>query len=659
MDKQKRSGVIRCFLTAVLLGTMLSAAAEAAVLSTPEATGEADTIYVAGNPDWYPVEYYDRESRQYKGVLPELLELAGERSGLDFTYVQAGPEDQRQRLAENGQVELVSGCRTDEAWLQEADMHISRTIVSLPTEEGQVQVCLAFTKIADEGLIQRVEQAMAELTPQDTAGLAVRLLSERPPEAQPPWAGFAAAAALLLLIVSSVLVIKIRRDQKAGLRDERIDPLTGIWNKVYFADFYQNFISDRYRDLYCVVYIGFDIVRVNQYYGEGEAEEQLCFAAKELQLSTRDNETAARVSGGGFAVARPSNGEQEIQTWTGQLLDRLNRYMERYGNDYRPSFRAGIYMLRSADRDCESALFNARQGYQQALGRGLPWVIVQPEQLAQESERLQLKKQTLDALQNREFQMFLQFIVRGADGKICGAEAVSRWDHPQKGLLYPGSYIELMEGEGTIVELDFYIFEAVCRQLEQWQAAGRPLLLSCNFSRITIGREAFVQRIQEIAERYTFDRGRLVMEITEDAMESNQEAAFSNISRCRELGFQIALDDAGSGYTSFADLRDYPINVVKIDRSILNAAVTRRGAALLRGITALVHDLEMEVLCEGAETADQVELLRGIGCDYIQGYYYYRPLPLKEAERVLNQCEAQEKGGVACFSSVISPDAVR
>lgn len=104
MDKQRRSGVIRCLLTAVLLGTMLSAAAEAAVLSTPEATGEADTIYVAGDPDCYPVEYYDRESRQYKGVLPELLELAGERSGLDFTYVQAGPEDQRQRLAENGQV---------------------------------------------------------------------------------------------------------------------------------------------------------------------------------------------------------------------------------------------------------------------------------------------------------------------------------------------------------------------------------------------------------------------------------------------------------------------------------------------------------------------------------------------------------------------------
>lgn len=103
----------------------------------------------------------------------------------------------------------------------------------------------------------------------------------------------------------------------------------------------------------------------------------------------------------------------------------------------------------------------------------------------------------------------------------------------------------------------------------------------------------------------------------------------------RRWGYRIALDDAGSGYTSFADLRDYPIDVVKIDRSILNAAVTRRGAALLRGITALVHNLDMAVLCEGAETKAQAELLREMGCDYIQGYYFYRPLPLKEAERVL------------------------
>lgn len=639
MGKRRRAGIIRLLISSISLCALLCTAAAAAVTSTPEATGDAGTVYVAGNPDWYPVEYYDQDTKQYAGILPELLELVGEETGLEFTYIQAGPEDQRQRLAENGQVELVSGCALDEAWLQEAGMRTSDAILSIPVEDGEIQICLAFTKIANDTLIQRIEDAVANLPPQTVSGLSVQLLMERPGRTDWRIAAVCAGLILFLLVLAAVQAVKLHRCKKRTKQDTQVDLLTGIGNKAYFTEFFDTFISDQYRNLYCVVYIGFDIARVNQYYGEAAAEDQLCFAANELDLSTRDNEASARVSGGGFAIAHSGSGEQEIQTWMSQLLPRLNQYTERYGKDYRPEFRAGIYLLEPEDRDCETALFNARQGYQQAVEKGLPWYIMHTEHLERESERLQLKKQTLDALQNREFLMFLQFIVRGKDGRICGAEAVSRWDHPQKGLLYPGSYIELMESEGTIAELDFYIFEEACRQLEQWQAEGRDLILSCNFARITIGRETFVQRIQDIAARYAFDRGHLIMEITEDAMESNKQTAFDNISRCKEMGYRIALDDAGSGYTSFSDLRDYPIDVVKIDHSILNAAVTRRGAALLRGITALVHNLDMAVLCEGAETKAQAELLREIGCDYIQGYYFYRPLPLKEAEQVLTgQC---------------------
>ena len=635
MGKRRRAGIIRLLISSVSLCALLCTAAAAAVTSTPEATGDAGTVYVAGNPDWYPLEYYDRDTKQYAGILPELLELVEEETGLEFTYIQAGPEDQRRRLAENGQVELVSGCSSNEAWITDAGMRAGNTLLTIPSGDGEIQVCLVFTQIAEDALIHRIEDAVANLPPQTVSGLSVRLLMEHPGRTDWRIAAVCAGIILFLLVLAAVQAVKLHRCKKRTQQDTQVDLLTGIGNKAYFTEFFDTFISDQYRNLYCVVYIGFDIARVNQYYGEAAAEDQLCFAANELDLSTRDNEASARVSGGGFAIAHSGSGGQEIQTWMSQLLPRLNQYTERYGKDYRPEFRAGIYLLEPEDRDCETALFNARQGYQQAVEKGLPWYIMHTEHLERESERLQLKKQTLDALQNREFLMFLQFIVRGKDGRICGAEAVSRWDHPQKGLLYPGSYIELMESEGTIAELDFYIFEEACRQLEQWQAESRDLILSCNFARITIGRETFVQRIQDIAARYTFDRGHLVMEITEDAMESNKQTAFDNISRCKEMGYRIALDDAGSGYTSFADLRDYPIDVVKIDRSILNAAVTRRGAALLRGITALVHNLDMAVLCEGAETKAQAELLREMGCDYIQGYYFYRPLPLKEAERVL------------------------
>lgn len=620
-----------------LLYILQPVSVRASVFYTTEATGSADTVYVAGNPDWYPVEYYDANSQSYEGILPEILKQVGKETGLKFTYIQAGKQDQRHRLAKNGQVELVSGCSTEESWLQKLGIRTSETILYIPLDKGETKVCLAFSRIADEEMIGKVEAALAQLSPQQIAGLSARFAMEHPNRNEPHTVLLYFAIIGLLFILSIIQTFRLYRCKMTVQEDVKVDLLTGIKNKAGFTEFFNTCISDQYRNLYSVIYIGFDIVRVNQYYGEVAAEEQLCFAANELKLRVRENECVARVSGGGFAVARPCGGERDTELWLEPLLEQLNRYTERYGKDYRPNFEAGIYMLQLTDRDCETVLFNARQGYHRAIDTERPYAFARSDHLTRENEKLQLKKQMLEALQKREFLMFLQFIVRGTDGKICGAEAVSRWDHPQRGLLYPGSYIELMEAEGTVAELDFYIFEEVCRQMEQWHEEKENLIISCNFARITIGRKDFVRRVREIADRYTFCREKLVMEITEDAMEMDKDIAFSNILHCKEMGFLVALDDVGSGYTSFADLRDYPIDIVKIDRSLLNAAVTERGAALLRGIVALAHNLDMKVLGEGAETQGQVELLRKVGCDYIQGYFYYRPLPLAEAKNVLSK----------------------
>lgn len=642
MDRWRRI----CF-SAVLCGVLLlgwSPAAGAVVLSTPEAAGGADSVYVAGNPDWYPIEYYNPDTGCYEGVLPALLEQIGERTGLNFTYICAGKEDQRLHLAKNGQVELVSGCARDDSQLLAGGMTASGTILTVSQDGQTVGVCFAFTKIAGDGLIDVVEGTLGEISQQEIAGLTVSFVVEHPGRTYPKWIFAVELAVILILIIAiAVLTLCLHRYRKASARNDRYDLMTGIGNKAYFTEYFEKYIPDQYRGLYCVAFIGFDIVRVNQYYGEAEAEDQLYFAANELMLSVGDNEAAARVSGGGFAIARPSSDEREAGAWAEKLLGRLNRYTEKYGKDYRPDFHAGIYMLQPSDRDCETVLFNARQGYQKAVSSNLAYAFSHVEVLRQETEKLQLKKQTLEALQNREFRMFLQFVVDGKSGGLFGAEALSRWDHPQKGLLYPGSYIGLMESEKTIAELDFYIFEEACRQLERWQTQGRKLSISCNFARITIDYENFIPQLQQIVGRYSFERSNLVIEITEDAMESNKEIAFANVSRCKALGFRIALDDAGSGYTSFSDLRDYPIDIVKIDRSILNSAVNQRGIALLKGMIALAHSLQMEVLCEGVETAAQKDLLRQLDCDYMQGYYFYRALPKEEANRLLYESDQHDK----------------
>lgn len=625
----------------ILCSFLCPMAGAAGVLSTPETTGGADSVYVAGNPGWYPIEYYNRDTERYEGILPEILNLIGERTGLTFTYVLAGEKDQRLRLAKNGQVELVSGYAWNAEELQDYGLTASRVILTLPRDGQEVKVCFAFTDIAGDELVDTVAKALLELSEQETAGIAVSYVMENSIRPYPRWL-FPAAFVIFALLAATVVILAVQRHKykKAAAHDNRYDLMTGIGNKTYFAEQFEKNIPEQYRGIYCIVYIGFDIMRVNQYYGETEAEEQLRFAAHELTKTlTPGREIAARVSGGGFAVARPSSSEQEAEKWTAELLTQLNQYGDKYGKDYHPDFRAGIYMMQTTDRDCETVLYNAQQGYQQAVSGNKDYAFSNLKLLTHENEKLQLKKRTIEGIQKHEFKLFLQFIVRAEDGRIIGAEALSRWDHPQKGLLYPSSYVELMESAGTVGELDFYIFEEACKLLEQWSKQDRNLSISCNFTRMTIDQEDFVSKLQEISGRYSFPHDRLILEITEDTIEKNKSTAFENISRCKALGFRISLDDAGSGYTSFSDLRDYPIDVVKIDRSILNSAVNQRGVALLNGMIALAHSLQMAVLCEGVENQPQADLLRRLDCDYMQGYFFCRVFPKEEADHFLDRNE--------------------
>lgn len=627
--------LLAVFLLGMLLLGMVPA--EAAVVSTTEATGGKDNIYVVGNPDWYPFEYYDRETEQYEGILPEVLERISERSGLQFTYILAGEEDHRFDLAKNGQAEMISGCAETEQGIEANGLRKSPPILTLTQEGERISPCFAFTEIADAQLIRKIETALGAISGQELAEITAGFMMTHGKQALPADVfriGVVIFAAMAILLL--ILLLRLRYYRKSNVPQEWYDQTTGIGNKLYFAERFEKDIPNEYRGLYGVFFIGFDLTRANQYYGEAAVDAQLCFAAETLTQHAKDREIVARVNGG-IVVTRPSSNEREAEEWMRQTLEELNRYTERYGKDYHPDFYGGIYMLHPADRDHEEVLFSVRQGYQTAVSKGIPYAFSRREQLEKENEKLQLKKQIMEAIRNREFCMFLQFIVSGKTGEIVSAEALSRWAHPKRGLLYPGKYIELMEEEKTISELDFYLFEEACKQLEQWQKEGQSMHLTCNFARITIGQKNFFQRLQKIAERYVFDHGSLILEITEDTVEDSRKTAFQNISRCKEMGFGIALDDVGSGYTFFSDLRDYPIDVVKIDRSILNSAIDGRGTALLKGMIALAHSLQMKVLCEGVETEGQVKLLQQLDCDYIQGYYFYRALPLQEAERVLRE----------------------
>lgn len=236
-------------------------------------------------------------------------------------------------------------------------------------------------------------------------------------------------------------------------------------------------------------------------------------------------------------------------------------------------------------------------------------------------------------LKNKEFKMHLQFIVDNKTKRIVSGEALSRWEDSSGEVIMPGKYIGVMEKSGLIIKFDYYMFEMVCDKLSKWGDTDfKEITISCNFTRITISEKDFVAKIKDIAERYEFDRSKLIMEITEDAIEKNLDVARDNIIKAKELGFRIALDDIGSGYTSLISLGEYPIDIVKIDREVLLLSEKESGKKLFWGIISLMHNLNLKVVCEGVETEEQNTLVSRSDCDYIQGWYYSKALPIVSAE---------------------------
>ncbi|MBQ7791998.1 MAG: EAL domain-containing protein, partial [Clostridia bacterium] len=346
-----------------------------------------------------------------------------------------------------------------------------------------------------------------------------------------------------------------------------------------------------------------------------------------------DNGIAARITENGFVYAFHCNDEEKARTHMEELLRRLNISTEEENKSRNPMFHAAVYRLTPEDTSCELLLFNLRRNCTKTIGTETKLTFLSDKDMNRASEEKKLIDAFRDGFANQEFKLYLQFIVENETKQIISAEALSRWEHPERGLLAPGAYISAMESTGEITNLDYYMFETVCRRLHKWKDTEfGNISISCNFTRITLSEENFARRLEEIASGYVFNRSKLIIEITEDVIEQDRDRATDNVRACKKMGFRVALDDLGSGYTSLSNLCDYPIDIVKIDRDIMLKTNRKNGKELFSGIIALAHSMNLKVVCEGVETEQHNAFVSASDCDYVQGWYYSRVHPATEAE---------------------------
>lgn len=605
----------------------------AEVNTTQQTDGYADCIYVLGSHESFPLEYYDEEREAFAGVLPDLLQIVSDEIGVSFVYINGG-NDQQEDLAENLQAELVS------AYDITAPKPYANGFVEVfayDTDAALSQIGFAFTELADETFRQKFTAAVANVPHSRVDGLLVKHSGENEQNNLLLWL-IIAGMGLVFLGLIILLVVQNKKIKRKNRLDLLTDIETGMGNLAYFKYEFEEKLDDFQRSLSYVAYIILDSSYLRTYHGDTTFSDVLQFTAETISSYAAKNEFSARITENGFALVYMSSNDDDAEKRLKEIMKKLDEYVDIQENNTKKVFHAAMYHLTQMDKNSEILLFNLRKNCNKIFGTETEIAICDIHAMNRVLEEKQMVENIMKGFDRGEFKLYLQFIVDAKTQKIVSAESLSRWDSKEKGLLTPGKYIGIMENDGLISKHDFYMFDKVCAQLEQWNHTEfSHITISCNFTRSALSEKGFIDAICEICEKYTFDRSRVCIEITEDAIEKNMKNALSNIAECKNLGFRIALDDLGSGYTSLANLCDYPIDIVKIDRDILLKAKDERGKSLFAGIVELAHKLRLKVICEGVETEEQNSFAIHSNCDYIQGFYYYKPLPQEEGEKLLQK----------------------
>lgn len=601
---------------------------------------EKAILYAAGNPDAYPLEYYDKESETYQGVIPRLLARFSAQSGYEVVYYPTQGEDRREHLAQNVQVDLLTGYGAGE---MPADCREQVVLFQVEIDGREQAVQLGITDAAPPGLKGELESFLSGVSQEEVTGI----LLETQVQPQDTSGFFWAIGALILalFLVTALLGFRIRRYRKRlrqAEKDGETDEVTGLGTLDYLLRYDRQVIHDKNRILYTAVYILVDTHRLRRVGGEQETNTFLRYCALVLQEYTGDNDLLARISDQGFALLKSTGSIDLLLEQVGKILNRLRAYSQKYEKSFSISAAAGVYSLRSEDRDLNEVLFNASQAARRALEERQDYVVFDSEMKRKFLEERVLQNSVNQALESGQFQLYLQFYVDAQTFQIIGGEALSRWKHPQRGVLEPGVFVPLLEREQLIDKLDYVSLEDCCRFLDDLDRQGiNQFFISCNFSRETFEGEHFVSRCREIIDRYCFPRELLIFELTESIAEAQSGQIQKNMMALKKYGVRMALDDFGEGVTSLFDLQEYPVDGIKLDKSLVTNCGTKAGITILRAVVQAGHELGLTVLAEGVEQDEEIWALQEIHCDVIQGFRFHRPIPARDARAILLRREQQ------------------
>jgi diguanylate cyclase (GGDEF)-like protein/PAS domain S-box-containing protein len=440
------------------------------------------------------------------------------------------------------------------------------------------------------------------------------------------------------------------------------DPLTGLPNRTVFLDRLEHALTRarRREEGVAVLFLDLDNFKVvNDSLGHATGDELLVKVGERLRRALRPSDTVARLGGDEFAVLL-----EDLDGGMGQAQWKARRTARRIAEALQPPFALGGHKmvvtasigvafpyredLRAAEdllKDADVAMYASKK-----KGRGSYQVFV-PTMGESVRERLELEHDLRRAIDGGELSLQYQPWVDIATGEVRGVEALTRWEHPGRGLVPPSKFIPIAEETGLIVSLGGWILGEACRQAREWHqlcSDGPCPKVSVNLSVKQVEQPELIGEVAKALQENGLEPSVLELEITESVLMEDTTSAVATLQKLKNLGVKLSIDDFGTGYSSLSYLKRFPVDYLKLDRSITDGLEQDpKNVAIAEAAITLAHALGEKVVAEGVETQEQLDRLREMGCDLAQGYYFYKPLPGEAVWKAFSKTLGRSPGRIA------------
>ena len=459
--------------------------------------------------------------------------------------------------------------------------------------------------------------------------------------------------ALVVLLFVALIAIFVLRQRAVRLEQEEKmrqlidhDPLTGLLSMSGFRKRVEELLHEHPDIPYLISYNNIKNFKfINDSQGMKAGDELLCFWADKSIETLSDEEAIGRIEGDHFIVLRRIVGDEGLFEDGRDVLDPVRNFFVDRGEEMCVQICSGIYVLTSKDyqqvnvdrmvdfaRVAEKRVRDSRkEGYE----------FYNPNQWEMGKQVADVVGYLPIAIKAGELQVWYQPQVNYETGEIAGLEALCRWNHAKLGLLGPAKFVPILEESGLIYELDSYVWDRVCQDLKRWNDQGHHWSASVNVSRRDIQDSRDIPgHFHDLVEAYGLAVDQLRVEITETAFAEDPAQLIETTEKLRELGFQVEMDDFGSGYSSLHMLKEVPVDRIKLDLDFLTGTGdSQKGHIIVSHVVKMLQSLEVNLIAEGVESEDQARFLQSQGCVEMQGYYFYKPMPAQEFEKLAHEAE--------------------